>query len=510
MLNARLARYLRIGAMIAATALCALSLYLFGWHMWRGAITADWPWLWRSGQWIAGHGLPATDMFSWTFPARDWVLYQWLFEVVVAALYDLAGPTASVIALCLVGVVIYVLVPTMIHARRGVPVVLCLTLGSLVLLPVSINLSLRPMLASCVALLLQFLLVHRLRRGATSLLTACVGIALLYALWANMHLGMTLGLVSLGLSGLGDAMDRGRSERAGAAWSVYAWLAASAFAASLLNPYGWHVYSYIAELSLKRKMNAHIHELMPPDPSNPYVMVGIGLLALFVVQWLRRPRRIGSGDALQVVVFALATAVSLRFVVWAGVYYALVAPGLWPNTSAGTHADASRAQGTLPMLLGYGLMLVAVVLVVLPLFYGPVRMADCARHAAGIRYLDRHYPADTHWFASEIVGSCTRLYAPDRRVFIDTRFDMYPEPFVMRWYGAYQHRRHWHWLFDQWQIRVVLLGNGAPLLPALERDPNWVQVWHDSQAHLFQRLDSYPGARENSAARLPQFPEIDS
>lgn len=493
-------------------AIGGVSVYLFAVHMRQGAITSDWPWLWRTGQWIIGHGLPSNDLYSWTMPDRAWLLYQWLFEVMAAIVYAALGAGGMVAALCITSIVVYVLVPSWLNLRRGVPLYLALSLASATLIPVSINLGLRPMLVSCWALLVQFLVVERLRNGRLGLRPAALMLAILYALWANTHLGLTLGLLSLLLFAIGDVVDRYRGDPETASLRAYGLLLTGSAIASLANPYGWHIYSYIIKLSLKQEMNAHIHELMPPDPGNPSVMVGIALLVLFVIQWARRPQNVGTGQALHVLVLALATALSLRFIVWAGLFHALVAPALWRRS--GNAPDRPIASIPSPVMLISIYCVIALIAVIAPLRQAPVRMAGCQPLAAGIRYLDRHYPANTHWFSSETTGSCTRLYAPERRVFIDTRFDMYPQPFVLRWYRAYQHRTGWRQLFLDRHIRIVLLARGAPLRPTLASDPAYRRVWHDNHSVLFERgptpLDSQPRAHQNRRPDSQSVPEVDS
>lgn len=511
--QAPLQRVPAAGLTILCLAISGVSVYLFAAHMWQGAITADWPWLWRTGQWIIHHGLPARDLYAWTMPHHPWLLYQWLFEVCAAVLYDVLGATGSVAVLCVAAVALYVLIPAWFNARRGAPLHLGLALACLTLIPVSINFGLRPMLASSLALLLQFLIVERLRRGRLGLRPALLALALIYALWANMHLGLTLGLLSLLLFAAGDVADRLRGAPHTLSLARYSLLLAGSALASLANPYGWHIYSYIVDLSLKSQMNAHIHELMPPDPGNPYVMVGIALLAVFLVQWWRQPRRLGLGEALHVLAFALATACSLRFIVWAGLYYALVAPALWHRRdSCQAAAMPGHVRRQAPLLTCF--CLIALIALALPLRHGPVRLADCQPLKDGIQYLDQHYPAGTHWFSSETIGSCTRLYAPNRKVFIDTRFDMYPEPFVMAWYRAYQHRIAWRALFERWHIQVILLADGAPLLPTLVHDPAYRQLWHDQHSHLFERrraaVDSGAREHQNKAAHTRPAHEADS
>lgn len=478
----------RFVALLSALVVSGVAVYLFAAHMRQGAITSDWPWLWRTGQWIRAHGLPSTDLYSWSLPDQGWLLYQWLFEVLASALYDAIGRTGSVIFLCIATVAGYVVIPAWFNARRGVPLMWGLTLASLALLPVSINLGLRPMLATSLALLAQFLWVHRLRRATIGRWPAVIGLAALYALWANMHLGLTLGLLSLMLFAIGDVVDRYRGIGRTLPVRDYALLGGTAVLASLANPYGWRIYPYIVDLSLKRDMNAHIHELMPPSPDNPYVMIGILLLAVFLGQWLIRRRSIGFGEGLHVLIFCLGTALSLRFVVWAGLFYALVAPALWrsaPAPATTPNSTATPRQRNRQWSIVYSV--VALCCLLSAFQKGPAAPGKCAPLAAGIRYLDHHYPPRVHWFSSETVGSCTRLYAPQRSVFIDTRFDMYPQRYVMRWFEAYQHRSDWQALFQRWHIQLVLLPRGAPLAPVLANDANFHRVWHDHQTELFER-----------------------
>ncbi len=188
----------------------AISVWLFAQHMQIGAITADWGWLYRAGQAIRADGLPRHDLFSWTFPDRPWVLYQWLFEVVAAPLYTTLGLSGSVFGVGLLGLTAYAFVPAAALRRDGVHPVWPLLIGALILLPVSTNLGLRPMLASNFALLAQYLVIQRLRRGQASTRSTALCMAAIYALWSNMHLGFTLGLFSISLFAAGDLWTRAR------------------------------------------------------------------------------------------------------------------------------------------------------------------------------------------------------------------------------------------------------------------------------------------------------------
>ncbi|MES1954316.1 hypothetical protein [Salinisphaera hydrothermalis] len=487
--------------MLAAAGPFTLGVWLFARHMQFGAITADWGWLYRTGQSIWAFGIPHHDLFSWTFPDRPWVLYQWLFEAIAAPIYDALGLQGSVFLVGLLGLACYAWIPALALRRDGVHPMWPLLIGALVLLPVSTNLGLRPMLASNFALLAQYLLLRRLRDGTLNLRFSALCIAAIYALWSNMHLGFTLGLLSLLLFAAGDGWTRFREPEADAEHlRTYALLFVVAALASGLNPYGWTLYRYIVDLSLETRMNAHIHELMPPRLDNAYMQVGGALLLVFAILAAVFRRVLSAAEILHVVAFAALALSAMRFVIWAGLFYALVAPRVFDHAARRWSPASLRARlaplATRPgeqAVLG-GLMLVGVGVVTLgaPATAGPAHLADCAPLRRSLVYLDTHYPANTHWFSSETAGSCARFYTPDRHVFIDTRFDMYPEAFVLRWFHAYQYRRGWRALFKAWRIRVVLLPRGAPLISTLRHEANWRLVYEDGSAFIFA-ADTGPG-----------------
>lgn len=453
------------------------------------ALTPDWAWLYRAGLYLLeARRLPATDLFSWTHPDREWVLYQWLFEAGSAAAYQWLGRAGAVAGLSLLAIALYVLVPAWHARRRGVPVLLTAVLGSLVLVPVGVNFGLRPMAVTTAGLLVQYLLVTRWREGGlgTPALAACL--AGLYVVWANAHLGVVLGLLSLGLFALGDARQRHPAPRA------YAAPALAAFGATLVNPYGPGIYVYLAGLSLKTPMNRQISELAPPDMgSAPFVLAG-ALLILFLLDLLRGRRGYAGHEILHLLVFAALAALSLRMVVWAGLFYVLVVPaGLWravqayPHHLAGIRAAlAMLARADRVLLPALALAALALATWVVPL-ERPVRIAHCDDLRPAIRYLDTTYPRDIRWFSDEVAGSCALLHAPDRPVFGDTRFDFYPQDFVLDWFAAIKGRDGWRAFLDDWDVAVVLVSTRRPLAAALRADSGYVVVHEDRHAVVLER-----------------------
>ncbi len=212
------------------------------------------------------------------------------------------------------------------------------------------------------------------------------------------------------------------------------------------------------------------------------------------------------------IAFTALAFTAMRFVIWAGLFYTLIAPRLFDHAATQWSPQWLKVQlaplatrpGRRSLVAGLSLVAAAVIIVGAPATAGPAHLAGCAPLRQSLGYLDRHYPAHTHWFSSETAGSCARFYTPDRRVFIDTRFDMYPEDFVLRWFRAYQYREHWRALFKRWRIRVVLLPRGAPLVDTLRHDRHWRIVHEDGGALVFDSPAGSTPAR--SADWADQFP----
>src|SRR5262249_19184997 len=154
---------------------------------------------------ILAHGaIPSGDVFSWTVPGSPWVLYQWLFEVLIAWVRDAAGEGALFAAFGCLAVAIYFAAPLCGAVPRPVSAAFILPTAGLGLAVASVNLSLRPMLVTAGLIVLQYVLVQRLRRGEGRLGTTVAWLVPIYGLWGNTHTGVVLGLLSLALFALGD------------------------------------------------------------------------------------------------------------------------------------------------------------------------------------------------------------------------------------------------------------------------------------------------------------------
>jgi hypothetical protein len=80
-----------------------------------------------------------------------------------------------------------------------------------------------------------------------------------------------------------------------------------------------------------------------------------------------------------------------------------------------------------------------------------------------------------------------KLY-PDYRVFIDGRADLYGDAFMDDLATTYYLQGNsWRDLLGKWGIRTVILPPDAPLIIALQAQPDWETIYSDKQAVLLTR-----------------------
>ncbi len=495
----------------------AAALGFFAWRLWAAGYTTDYPWLLQTGRHMLDTGaIPAGDIFSWTRTGEPWVLYQWLFEAVVAGLDRLLGEPGLFVLFAGFGILVHFVALLCGAVPRRVSAAFVLLPAALGLLVVTINLSLRPMIVTSALLLAQYVIVQRLRRGESSLAAAIGWLAPCYVLWGNTHTGVVLGLGSLLLFALGDLAERFRIwrfepddpaiEGRALAPGGYVLLVAVAFGASLLNPYGFAIYRYIAELSGQSYLNSLIEELRSPNfhlPRFGWFLVFAGLLFALMA---RARRSLSASDLLHLAALTVATLYSARFVVWAVLLYMLILPRAahhcWIAGGAGAGAVARSVVAMLtprrPRLV------LACIGLVLPMLAAAIAGApphgDCERLAPALAaYARIAQPAD-RLFNDPGFGSCSIAVAPERPVFIDTRFDFYGTEFVRQTIETLRLRPGWEALLMRWRIDVLLIDRMWPLAQALAADAGYETLFEDPESVLLRRRQAWPAAEADGAA----------
>lgn len=494
---------------VPAVALAALAagaaFKLFVMNLMGEAITVDFPWLLEAGRTIvANRALPEADMFSWTHPDAPWILYQWLFEVLLALGVDGVGLDATVRLFLVAVAAIYLLVPLFGGVPRRVPLVLTGLVGSLGLIVLTVNVSIRPMVVTALFLLLQYLAVAALRRGTIRLWQCAAILAPTYLLWGNMHLGVILGIVSLLLMLVGDAVEwKGYRRFEPADPEIegrplgprsYAVLIGLALAASMLNPYGPYIYERIIDLSAQADHTDSVHELQPLNLRWPQGQILMAMFAVFLLAMLRARRTLSMQEILHIAVFTVMALTAVRLIVWTVLFYVLILPKAAHHglAVAGGGRSVLRRLVHAPeryraLLQGMYVAVSVATLLVFPRAIEPLTMGDCEAFLPSLETLAAERRPGDRLINDARTGSCLLLVDPDARLFIDSRFEFYGGAFTAQVKAFFEAAPGWQNFVRQWDVNLAAFAKSWPLDRVLAESPGWRQVHDDGVLVIYRK-----------------------
>lgn len=239
--------------------------------------------------------LQRADSLSWTMAGAEWVNFEWLPQLLYFAVHSAGGFPALV--LLKAGVLVLTLLTvraSLLQHGRAAALPLALPLFSAAIVSAC---DLRPENFSVLFFALCLFSLERLRLKGPAAAPSAAAAAAVFALWANSHAGYVYGLLLALFYAAGSFAEGRRGPRPAAGPAAFLKLFAAGLAASLLNPYGWKVFSvmmdhqrHIAGLAM------HIMEWAPSDFSDPYrwpyaliLLCSAGALVLFTARGGRLP-----------------------------------------------------------------------------------------------------------------------------------------------------------------------------------------------------------------------------
>ncbi len=251
------------------------------------------------GHYIAAHGIPAAEPFSFLHAANPWVGQQWLYEVAITHLVDLGGPGLASLVMGVMGSTALLLAALSVPPERrpAGPVMAAAMLFSAVV--AAQLLGVRGQVVSLAGAALVMYLLSRWRRGSTRALLA---LPLVFAVWANVHAGFVVGVGIAVLALLVERrVDRRQRRLLGGA------ILASALA-TLLNPAGPGLWTYVAATFTDPTITGVVTEWQSPNFHDILLRLFEAEAVLLVVAWVLTPRR----DLFDVLLAAAAFLASLQ------------------------------------------------------------------------------------------------------------------------------------------------------------------------------------------------------
>jgi hypothetical protein len=426
------------------------------------------------GRWIMAHGaVPRNDLFSFSMLGAPWITFEWLSQVIYAAVYALSG-WDGVVALAAAAVALAAGLLTHFLLRE-----LSLKL-TLLMVVAAMALSAPHLLARPHVLVMPVMvawaaaMVRCMDRHAPPPYWALP----LLVLWANLH-----GSVILALGLIGPAVLEALVDEKRARWPlvVMRWLPFSALAvvACCLTPYG-------------------------PEPLLvPFKTLGLGEGLQWIGEW--RPQDFGHFGTFEFLllagVFALSRGVTLpvvRVLVVLGLIHfalaqvrnadllALLAPLYLASPLArqfGEPAEDNAADSARGMNLAVLAAMIAATALALMRDAHPAQRntPEAAVAAAGLTSTGR--VLNDYSFGGYLIFAGIPT-------FIDGRGELYGGPFIVRYNRdlALTDLGDFLKLLDEYKLDATLLEPGTPAVALLDRLPGWQRVYSDAVAVVHKRL----------------------
>jgi hypothetical protein len=465
----------------------------------------DFWWHLATGRAIVARGdIPIADSFSYTRFGQPFFNQGWLAELLMYGLHQAGGIPLILIVQSLVITLAYgmLLRLCVLRTRRlRFSVVLLL----LTTLPLSFNnWVVRPQ-SYTFPIFVGFLTIlteYRLGRGNRLWL-----LPLLMALWVNMHGAFVLGLALIGITFVGELLkrrttnDERRTTDADAdlrpSSIVYrpssfvlrplvVWGALTALA-TLINPRGLGVLSYVRNLVGSNAVTTLVEEWAPPTIRDTGGLIFFLFLIGAVAVLIYARRRPDLTDLLLFGAFLWLALGATRNIVWFGfvatpliiVQAATLLPAPKPRRSPGSPALNAALIGVLSLLLLIGLPWVKPSL--LPPSVGALLSEDTPVEA--VNFMRQEAVRPHHLFHTEGFGSYLMWAAPEQPVFIDTRIELYP---YQQWvdYINLGQANNVDALLRKYAIDGLLLNKQrqAALVAAVRGDPAWTMRYEDEHA----------------------------
>ncbi len=451
---------------------------------------ADAGWHIRAGErMISARSLPSGDPFSFSKPAGAWVAWEWGADVAVAAVHRFSGLGGVAAIYCLaIGASVWLWFR--LNWTAGGNFLLACLFASPMLSTTNLHWLARPHVFGWLFLLGFVLFCERIPSRMSW--TGLAGIAVLSAVWANVHGSFFLGPLVALLYSSGAWLGRNVFGNSEVSWRSALVTSAAAAAGTFLNPQGWnlhrHVLAYMADSALLDRIGEFQSFNFHSEGSLQIILsllLGIagGTAALSI------------GRADRFLIAALFTAGALRSARMLPVAALILLPlanGSITAVLSKTKTLAANCRLWLDGFLAYGDALrvqdrrlsgvalvpfvCAAVFVLLPALR-PGFPSDQFPVAASASVSS--LPATARIFSSDKFGGyLIYRFAGNRKVFFDGRSDFYGSEFLQSYSRMVQVRPGWTELFDKWNFTHALLPVDYSLVPALKAR-GWTETYRD-------------------------------
>jgi len=461
-------------------------------------------WHLKTGEWIfKNYTIPYKDFFSYTFAGRDWIDFEWLFQIIIYPIYHIAGlPGLIVFKTCIIAVLIFFLFKhtNLLSGRKGwiaaFIVIVCLNV-------IKPRFMVRPQIVFLLFLCLySYILNLYFIKGKNYLYV----LPILHILWVNIHGSFLLGI--------GLMLIYTSSHFASLSWShrndmkpvfkdrtlrILAISTLLLLLASFVSPYGYKTFTVPFATAMEQEAKKYIAEWISLSPRSLLIFLPdftIWFKGLFIVgifSFFLRKENLKKVE--HFLIFALFSYMAFshhRFIAAWGI---VIGPIIAFNLSQILPLSDYRKRIVHYMKWGPA-FIVACLSFYIILFTGEYRRI-------GLGLTEGNYPSGTVKFIKdhELRGNIFNQYGyggfliwhlyPQLRVFVDGRTPtVYDQDFFWSYRQALNNEKIWKRLVEEYHIDMVHLKdnrmNGYMMFSKhLDDDQDWILVAFDEVSTLY-------------------------
>ncbi len=476
-----------------------------GWHIRNGQLM------------LQTNSITRVDSFSATMNGQPWYAWEWLYDVLIAAIHHVFGLNGVVFYSAAIMAAAFVLVFHLAMRRGGsLPIaffLLVLSMGAS-----AIHFLARPHVLSWLLTVVWFELLDSAAYVAgpeKDRRFFCLPVLML--LWVNLHGGFLLGFALLAVYLIGGVIayftDHERRDATGRWLKRLGLVSVLSLLASFINPYGYklhlHIYRYLSDQFL---MN-HVSEFLSPD-FHGVAQQCFAVMLLVTIAALASARRKPQPSRLLVILLAAYSGLyaSRNLPVSSMLLTLTVAPLLSETVARASensgvsawlrsllsrmHSFGVRMEKLEARFQGHLWLVIVFVLGLWACLHGG-RLGSA--QLLNAYFDDKRFPVE----AAQVIadrGVREPIFCPDQwggyliyrlypqtKVLVDDRHDLYGDQFFKDYLRVVFVQPGWNKVLDQGHVSWILVQKDSSLGTILGQTPPWKLVHEDRTAVLFHR-----------------------
>jgi len=435
---------------------------------------------------LSTHQVPTKDIYSLSLTGQSWTAYEWVGDVLLAAVHRVGGLPGLELLLLVLGGLILVAIYTLATIRSGnSKAAFVATMAVFVLATVSFNL--RSQMLGYLFMILTLIVLERFRQGHRGALWS---LPVLMLLWVNAHGSWVIGLGVIGIylaSGLvefqlGDVGARRWSQSDRLRLAIVFVLSVGA---SLISPYGARLAKYPFDVAFSLPLGVANVQEWRPIPFNAaagkllliFVLGFIVLQVVFHFSWRL--------EELLLLLFSTAAAcMHLRFLL-------IFVPVFTPLLATILARWLPRYDRTKDRFLLNAVLMATLLAVIGRYFPSQAELLQNVGKTypvAAVEYLNSHsVPGpmyNTYGFGGYLIFS----QGPEHKVFMDGRSELYERGGVLADYLEIADiKPRAISMLQKYGFRSCLINHDEPLATLLAVLPDWRKEYEDGTSVLYVR-----------------------